>query len=95
MGVPRIGASSISTSRNPWGPTREGVTVVLLSPSRKPDISLIGDDLYCVLSETDTLGYIRQVGTVFVALCGDNVGHAVEVGQTLIWDDAVELVRSY
>jgi hypothetical protein len=71
------------------------VNVVLLSPSRKPDISLIGEDLYCVLSETDTLGYIHQVGNVFVALSGDNVGHAVEVGQTLIWDDAVELVSRY
>jgi hypothetical protein len=69
--------------------------MVLISPSLKPDISLVGDDLYCVLSERDTLGFVHRVGTVFVALSGDNLGHAVEVGQSLWWDRAVEMVLRY
>lgn len=69
--------------------------MVLISPSRNPDISLVGEDLYCVLSETDTLGFVHKVGNVFVALSGDNLGHAVEVGQSLSWDRAVEMVLSY
>ena len=69
--------------------------MVLTVPSIKPDISLVGDDLYCVLSETDTLGFVHKVGNVFVALSGDNLGHAVEIGQTMSWDLAVDLVRRY
>jgi hypothetical protein len=69
--------------------------MVLISPSLKPDISLVGDDLYCVLSERDTLGFVHRVGNVFVALSGDNLGHAVEVGQSLSWDRAVEMVLRY
>ena len=69
--------------------------MVLYSPSLKPDISLVGDDLYCVLSETDTLGFVHRVGNVYVALSGDNLGHAVEVGQSLLWDVAIEMVVSY
>jgi hypothetical protein len=76
-------------------PTNEGVIMVLTIPSFKPDISLVGDDLYCVLSETDTLGYVHKVGNVFVALSGDNLGHAVEAGQSLSWDQAVEMVLRY
>jgi hypothetical protein len=63
--------------------------------SIKPDISLVGDDLYCVLSETDTLGFVHKVGNVFVALAGDNLGHAVEAGQSLSWDQAVDMVLRY
>ena len=69
--------------------------MVLISPAKQPDIALVGDDLYCVLSETDTLGFVHRVGHVFVALAGDNLGHAVEIGQTMSWDLAVELVRRY
>jgi hypothetical protein len=69
--------------------------MVLISPSRRPDIALVDNDLYCVLSETDTLGYVHRVGNVFVALAGDNLGHAVEIGQTMSWDMAVDLVRRY
>lgn len=69
--------------------------MVLISPSLKPDISLVGDDLYCVLSERDTLGFVHRVGNVFVALSGDNLGHAVEVGQSLSWDRAVDMVLRY
>ena len=69
--------------------------MVLLSAGPAPDIALVGDNLYCVLSETDTLGFVQRVGNVFVALSGDNLGHAVEVGQSLSWDQAVEMVLRY
>jgi hypothetical protein len=69
--------------------------MVLIAPGFAPDISLVSEDLYCVLSETDTLGYIHKIGSLYVALSGDNIGHAVEVGQTRSWDRAVELVVSY
>jgi hypothetical protein len=69
--------------------------MVLATHSLKPDIALVGDDLYCVLSETDTLGFVNKVGNVFVALSGDNLGRAVEVGQSLSWDQAVEMVVRY
>jgi hypothetical protein len=69
--------------------------MALTLPTFKPDISLVGEDLYCVLSETDTLGFVHKVGNVFVALAGDNLGHAVEVGQSLSWDQAIEMVLRY
>ena len=68
--------------------------MTLLSPIAAPQIALIGDDLYSVLSDTETLGFIYKVDTVFVALSGSDFGRAVEVGQTLLWDRAVELVRN-
>ena len=69
--------------------------MVPTSASAQLDISLIGDDIYCVLSETTTLGFVLKVGNVFVALGGGNLGHAVEVGQSLSWDTAVEMVVRY
>ena len=69
--------------------------MVLLIPHGRPDIALVDDDLYAVLSETDTLGYIMRVGSVYVALVGENPKRAFEVGQTLDWDRAIELVVSY
>jgi len=42
-----------------------------------------------------TLGFVHKVGNVFVALSGDNLGHAVEAGQSLSWDEAVEMVLRY
>jgi len=69
--------------------------MVLATHIVKPDIALVGDDLYCVLSETDTLGFVHKVGNVFVALSGDNLGRAVEVGQSLSWDQALEMVLRY
>ncbi|CAN5158216.1 hypothetical protein BH11ACT2_BH11ACT2_12750 [soil metagenome] len=75
--------------------------MVLISPSHSrnstvasTDISLIGEDLYSVLTATDTLGYVHKVGNVFVALRGHDFGHAVEVGQTLSWERAIDMVRS-
>lgn len=61
-------------------------------PSYKPDVALIDDDLYCLMNQTDTLGYIHKVGNVYVALRGSAVNHAVEVGQSLSWDAALERI---
>ena len=61
--------------------------------SRRSNVALISDDLYSVLSETDTLGYIHKVGNVYVALSGSDLNHAVEVGQALSWDEALTIVR--
>lgn len=58
-----------------------------------PDISLLRDDLYGVLAETCTMGYVEKVGAVFVALGGSDLHHAVEVGQSLSFDVAVSMVE--
>jgi len=47
-----------------------------------------------VLGPNDTVGFVHKVGPVYVALQGSEINHAVEVGQTLSWDRAVEIVRS-
>jgi hypothetical protein len=67
----------------------------LITSASRYDISALSDDLYCVLSDTETLGYVHKVGDIYVALSGDNLGHAVEVGQTHSWDRAVTMVASY
>jgi hypothetical protein len=59
-----------------------------------PTIALVSDDVYGVMNDDTTLGYIHKVGPVYVALSGDVLSHAVEVGQSLNWDQAVSLVRS-
>lgn len=66
--------------------------MVFLAPIRHMDIALIGDGLFSVLSETETLGYIHQVGQVYVSLVGADLHQAVEVGQSLSWDRALESV---
>ena len=66
--------------------------MTLLTSLSTPQITLVGDDLYGVLSDTTTLGFIYKVDKVFVALSGPDFGRAVEVGQSLDWDRAVALV---
>jgi hypothetical protein len=73
--------------------------MVLLSPdakrlAREADIAVVRDDVYSVLTERETLGFIHCVGNVYVALSGDILGSAVEVGQSLSWEQAVRMVRS-
>jgi hypothetical protein len=75
--------------------------MVLISPSRKPasadtnvSIAMINDELFALLTPTETLGYVHKVGSVFVALRGTDYSHAVEVGQTLSRDRAIEIVRA-
>lgn len=69
--------------------------MVLISPTQKLDVALVSDDTYSVLSETDTLGFVHKVGNVFVALSGGYFNHAIEIGQTLSFDQAVEIVRAH
>ncbi len=59
----------------------------------EPIIALVTDDVYSVMTERDTLGFVQRVGTVYVALSGDVLSHAVEIGQSLSWDQAVRMVR--
>ncbi|HEV7950152.1 MAG TPA: hypothetical protein VGP24_10325 [Glaciihabitans sp.] len=66
----------------------------LRGTSRDLSIAVVTDDVYSVMSEHDTLGYVHKVGPVYVALSGDVLSHAVEVGQSLSWDQALRMVRS-
>jgi hypothetical protein len=55
---------------------------------------MVSDDLFAILHFTgagaaDTLGYVHQVGPVYVSLLGADFNHAVEIGQSLAWDRAV------
>ena len=57
-------------------------------------VALVTEDVYSVMTERDTLGFVHKVGTVYVALSGDILSHAVEVGQSLSLDRAVRMVRA-
>ncbi|NEM91643.1 hypothetical protein [Galbitalea soli] len=72
--------------------------MVLLSPKARdprsePNIALVSDDVYSVMTDRETLGYVHRVGNVYVALRGDSLKHCVEVGQSLSWEHALSLVR--
>jgi len=74
--------------------------MVLLSPSRRPahsptiSVAMISDDLFSILSPHETVGFVHKVGPVYVSLLGSELNHAVEVGQSLSWDRAVEIVHA-
>jgi hypothetical protein len=55
---------------------------------------MVSDDLFSLLTDTETLGFVHRVGNVYVALHGPDFHRAVEVGQSLSFDRAVELVQS-
>jgi hypothetical protein len=55
-------------------------------------VALVTEDVYSVMTERETLGFVQKVGTVYVALSGDILSHAVEVGQSLSLDRAVRMV---
>lgn len=59
----------------------------------EPSIAIVHEDLYAVLAERETMGFVERVGTVFVALYGPDLARAVEVGQSLSWDQCVGMVR--
>jgi hypothetical protein len=72
--------------------------MVLISPAARDSrtdltVALVTEDVYSVMTDRDTLGYVQKVGTVFVALSGDILSHAVEVGQALSLERAVRMVR--
>ena len=60
-----------------------------------PDIALLRDDMYVVLAEDETMGFVHRVGNVYVALGGSDLGRACEVGQSLSWDEAISMVQRY
>jgi hypothetical protein len=59
----------------------------------EPSIAIVRDDLYAVLAMRETMGFVERVGNVFVALHGPDLARAVEVGQSLSWDQCVSMVR--
>ncbi|HEY5231766.1 MAG TPA: hypothetical protein VIJ11_12860 [Galbitalea sp.] len=76
--------------------------MVLISPAARESrteirteaiVALVTEDVYSVMTERETLGFVQRVGTVYVALSGDILSHAVEVGQSLSLDRAVRMVR--
>jgi hypothetical protein len=72
--------------------------VVLISPTARDSrsdltVALVTEDVYSVMTDRETLGYVHRVGTVYVALSGDILSHAVEVGQAHSLDRAVRMVR--
>jgi hypothetical protein len=72
--------------------------MVLISPAARESrtdltVALVTEDVYSVMTDRDTLGFVQKVGTVYVALSGDILSHAVEVGQALSLDRAVRMVR--
>jgi len=59
----------------------------------EPSIAIVREDLYAVLATRETMGFVERVGNVFVALHGPDLARAVEVGQSLSWDQCVGMVR--
>ena len=59
----------------------------------EPIVALVTEDVYSVMTDRETLGFVHKVGSVYVALSGDVLSHAVEIGQSLEWDKAVRMVR--
>jgi hypothetical protein len=73
--------------------------MVLISPTARENstdltVALVTEDVYSVMTDRETLGFVHKVGTVFVALGGDILSHAVEVGQALSLDRAVRMVSN-
>lgn len=66
------------------------------APSTEVDVrwELVDVDRYEVREGEVTLGYIDVVGAVFVALGGPWYSAAVELRQTLRFDEAVQTLRS-
>jgi len=63
------------------------------TPGPEATVALVTEDVYSVMTERETLGFVHKVGSVYVALRGDILSHAVEIGQSLDWDRAVRMVR--
>jgi hypothetical protein len=55
------------------------------------DVRVLDHETWAVLNQHDTLGYVVRAGSVYVALSGSDRHHAVEVGQSLLFDEAVRL----
>lgn len=64
-------------------------------PNERDEIKMIDLTLIRIADNVDevdidgsTIGYIRRVGRVFVALSGRRFDHAMECCQSLLWDKA-------
>jgi hypothetical protein len=71
--------------------------MVLISPTRTSsnpsvNVAAVGDDLFALVTSTETLGYVHKVGRVYVALRGSDINSAVEIAQSLSWDRAIDAV---
>lgn len=58
----------------------------------EPSVALVRDNVYAILDDRDTMGFVERVGSVYVALSGERQIKAVEAGQSLSWDVAVDMV---
>ncbi len=58
------------------------------------DISLIGDDTYCLLGRDDTLGFVQKRGNTYVGLLGDDMQRTLAIGESLSFDVTVAMVVS-
>lgn len=71
-------------------PTRSG-TVAPPAPPRPVIVTVrVLDDVYRVLEEGRTVGYVQLAGPVYVSLLGEVYNTSVEVGQCLDLDTAVD-----
>jgi hypothetical protein len=62
----------------------------------EPSVGIVREDIYALLTTRETMGFVERVGNVFVALHGPDLARAVEVGQSLSWDESVKMVtRAY
>lgn len=59
----------------------------------EPTIELVDNETYAVITPAGRVGFVHQVGNVYVALEGSHLAHAVEAGQSLSWDVAVAMVE--
>ena len=85
----------MSISQLPHAPSHARATAPSVASRRErfePFITLVRDDVYAVLDLRETMGFVERVGSVYVALSGGRQIRAVEVGQSLSWDVAVEMV---
>jgi hypothetical protein len=57
------------------------------------EVVRVDSDTHMVLTAGRTAGYVWKAGDVYVALQGPNLAMACEVGQSLVWDVAVDMVE--
>lgn len=74
-------------------PARESLGTALIDSPRQSGIIPIRDDLDQLVDDNRTAGFVEHVGNVFVALQGTIAASAVEVGQSLSRERAIEMVR--
>lgn len=81
------------TIRKEGFPRRESTGTAVIASPRQSGIIPIREDLDELVVDNRTAGFVEHVGNVFVALQGTIAASAVEVGQSLSRERAVEMVR--